>query len=211
MPHVRNLIRLRLTLPALLCALALGCASDKPHGVDKCSDIPQGAIPQPNGTFACQWQHAQIAVAHQDHYMIYENEWYLGGKELDPFGQRHVAEIAAHIAETPCKVAIEPHFDPQRNAPDEALNRERVEAVAKRLAFNGVQDAFDRVIIAQPAAEGLYGEEAVRAGAQRLQGTGSGANSGGSSFGGPFGGTGSTAPVGESVGGGGTGLGGGYF
>ena len=75
----------------------------------------------------------QIARAQQDHFMIYENEWYLGGKELGPFGQRHVADIAAHINGTPFKVAIEPHFDVQRNAPDEELNNARVEAVAKSL------------------------------------------------------------------------------
>ena len=202
--------RLAISVIALLIVLVIGCKSDGEHGVDKCSDIPQGAIPQPNGTFACQWQTAQIARANQDMFMIYENEWHLGGKELGPFGQQHVVAMAAHIKGTPFKVAIEPHFDNQRNAPDEELNKARVEFVAKSLALNGVDDAFDRVVLAVPHAEGLYGEEAVRIGAQRLQGSSSNTGNGASSFGGPFGGTGSTSPVG-GVGGIGIGIGGGGF
>ena len=101
-------------------------------------------------------------------------------------------------------MAVEPHFDTTRNAPDDALNKARVEAVAKSLALHGVDDAFQRVILALPHAEGLGGEEAVRIGNQRLQGAGLG----GTTSGGPFGGTGTTA-TGGGLGGFGAGVGGG--
>ena len=145
--------------------LIVGCRSDGHSGADKCADIPPGAIPRPAGTYACQWQHAQIDRANQENYVIYENEWYQGGRELGPTGQVQVGDLAHHLDETPCKVFIVPHFDVDHNSWNNDLNKQRVEYVVGLLTTNGVTDAAQRVQIALPHAEGLYGEEAVRIGA----------------------------------------------
>ncbi len=203
----RRALWLPLTASLALLAAIAGCESDGSGGLGRCNDIPQGAIPQPNGTFNCQWEHAQMAVAREDRFMIYQYEWYMGGKQLGPFGQRHVAEIAAHLHGTSEKVAIEPHWDSDHNMPDEALNKARIEAVALVLATNGVPDAFDRVILAAPRAEGLGGDEALRIAAQRAQSSTIG---GGTNSGGPFGGVGTTSSVGGFGGIGAGGVGGGF-
>jgi uncharacterized membrane protein YgcG len=183
-----------LTVAALLGALT-GCCQDKcgPANVDRCADIPAGAIPQPNGTYACQWQTAQMERADQDHFVVYEHEWRAGGDALGPFGQRHVEELAARLPAVPNQLTIEPHFDVDRNAMDGELNEARRAAVVAALTAHGVEGAADRVVIGWPRGEGLYGDEAARIGQKRLQGgqgvggASSGALGGGSS--GSFGGS----------------------
>ena len=185
--NIRKSIAALLVLPMLF---ATGCRGDGHACADKCADIPPGAIPRPAGTYACQWQHAQIDRANQENYVIYENEWYQGGRELGPTGQVQVGDLAHHIDETPCKVFIVPHFDVDHNSWNNDLNKQRVEYVVGLLTANGVTDAAQRVEIALPHAEGLYGEEAVRIGAQRLGGSTTN-TSGASATGGQFGGVGS--------------------
>ena len=68
-----------------------------------CDDIPPGAIPQPNGTYACQWIHAETARADQDNFVIYQYEWSADGTKLTPFGQEHVARIAKGCRKCPIR------------------------------------------------------------------------------------------------------------
>ena len=63
-------------------------------GCHTCNDIAPGAIPQPNGTYACQWVHAEKARADQDKFVIYQYEWSADATKLTPSGQEHVAQIA---------------------------------------------------------------------------------------------------------------------
>ena len=63
-------------------------------GCHTCNDITPGAIPQPNGTYACQWIHAEKARAAQDKFVIYQYEWSADVTKLTPSGQGHVAQIA---------------------------------------------------------------------------------------------------------------------
>jgi hypothetical protein len=178
------------------------CNGPTPLCGPDCDDIKLGAIPRPVGTYSCQWQAAQIGRATQGKMVVFESEWYLGGQELGPEGQKHIARIAKQLATNEYPIVVEPHFDTQRNSFDESLNEARRLAVVDRLARAGVPTPESRVIVGLPEAEGLYGPEAVRYGTIRLLG---GANL----LGGGIGGGGAGGGVGGGLGGIGGGLGGG--
>jgi hypothetical protein len=194
----------------LLLAAAAGCCTKcgSSH-VDRCANIPEGAIPPPVGTYACQWQVAQQELAENDDFFVYEREWYRGGEELSPGGKRHLQEIAERLLTGPQYVRIEPHIDPEQPNQSQQLDEARVATVVNYLAELGVVDAGERVRVERSQAEPMYGHEAARLGATRMQGsrgTLGGGFSGGSTFGGGgFGGGG----FGGGVFGGG-GFGGGY-
>ena len=78
--------------PASLTAAVPGCHNGEQ--CRSCNDITPGAIPQPNGTYDCQWIHAEMARADQDKFVIYQYEWSADGTKLTPSGQEHVAQIA---------------------------------------------------------------------------------------------------------------------
>jgi hypothetical protein len=187
------------------CKNSTGCKNRRtPLGGANCDDIAAGAIPRPAGTYTCQWQSAQIARATQGKMVVFENEWYLGGQELGPEGQKHIARIAKLISANEYPVVVEPHFDTQRNAFDESLNEARRLAVVDRLTRVGVPNPESRVIVGLPEAEGLYGPEAQRYGNMRMMGGfnllgggglggglgGGGGGLGGGGLGGGFGGGG---------------------
>ena len=206
----------RLRLVALLfAALAGGCQNcGQQHGIDKCADIPPGAIPRPAGTYSCQWQTAQISRAGQDQWLVYEYEWFKEGKQLGPFGQRHVEALLQQLPHCDCKIIVEPYFDTTKNAPDAELNEARRQVVVTQLATAGVPEPDSRVVLGYSQALPLYGPEAVQVGDARLPGgvSGIGGTGGGAGqFGGQFGGVGGGA--GSTFGGGGMGSGGGggYF
>jgi hypothetical protein len=198
----------------LAALLAGGCQNcGQKHGIDKCADIPSGAIPKPNGTYSCQWQTAQISRAGQDQWLVYEYEWFKEGKQLGPFGQRHVEALVQQLPHCDCKIVVEPYFDQLKNAPDAELNEARRQVLVTQLAAAGVPDADSRVVLGYSEALPLYGPEAVQVGDARLPGgvSGIGGTGGGAgAFGGQYGGIGGGA--GTTVGGGmGFGGGGGYF
>lgn len=170
-------------------------------GRDPCATIPPGAIPSPVGTYACQWQTAQIAKADLDKFVIHQNEWYMGGDTLGPDGKRHMTKIADRLPHVPCPVII-------ATSDNEELDNTRREFVVKKLADAGVDDAENRVVLAVPEAEGMYGQEAVRNGTIRQMGIG-GMGMGGGMMGGGMGG----GMMGGGMGGGmfGGGMGGGMF
>ncbi|MGO8746610.1 MAG: hypothetical protein ACLQNE_11535 [Thermoguttaceae bacterium] len=169
------------------------------------NDIVPGAIPQPNGTYACQWMHAEMARADQDKFVIYQYEWSADVAKLTPFGQRHVAQIVQRLCQVPCPVVIEP-------SSDQRVDESRRMAVLEALASHGAPVASDRVILGRPEAEGLYGLEATGVATRMLsnrgggQGAGGGALGGGAAMGGTQGGM-----SGSAIGGAGTsgGIGGG--
>ena len=75
----------------ILLALAAHAGCHNGPGPGSCNDITPGAIPQPNGTYTCQWIHEEAARANQDNFVIYEYEWDADGMKLTTFGQQHVA------------------------------------------------------------------------------------------------------------------------
>jgi hypothetical protein len=97
---------------------------------------------------------AQTDAARQDHYVFYELEWVGNSPALGPAGRLHLARVAAVLGKTKYPVLIEPH-------PDPVVNTARRLVVVSALTAAGVPDPDSRVVVGQPLAEGLYGEEAV--------------------------------------------------
>ncbi len=175
-------------------------------GCRTCNNIAPGAIPQPNGTYACQWVHAEKARADQDKFVIYQYEWMSPEvTKLTPSGQGHVAQIAQELCQVPFPVVIEPSSDPRS---DPRLDEWRRAAVLEALAGSGNPMPPDRVILGRPEAEGLYGQEAPGVVRGMLSNQTGGQNTGTGTLGtvGTLGGTqGST--YGGTGGGAGTGVG----
>ncbi len=134
----------------------------KKHG---CNDVPPGALPQPNGTFVHRFQEVQADKAEADDFVIYANEWFMGGTELGPFGERHVLQIAKRLPQCGYPVVLQP----DRNA---SLNLSRAAHITARLENLGVTDANVRVVVGDPHALDLDGNEAPRIYGQMLQNPG---------------------------------------
>jgi hypothetical protein len=163
-----------------------------------CNDITCGAIPQPNGTYACQWMRAEKARAAEDNFVVYQYEWSSNGKKLTPSGREHVAGIAQRLDQMPFPVVIEP-------SSDDRVNSARKAAVMEVLSNCGAQVSADRVIVGRPEAEGLYGAEAPGIARRMLttRGSGQGAGGGlglGSLGGGSQGTVGTSSSIGVGVG-----------
>lgn len=161
-----------LALPAVFFASCYTCGPHGPCGpypvdhvgftplvpftasVDNCATIPPGAIPAPVGSYLHKFIDLQAAKAEADDFVIYNYEWYLGGRDLGPFGRYHLNEIARRLPSVPFPVVVEPSLDLE-------LNEARRQVIVDYLAQYGVPNPQDRVILAFPQAGGLYGEEAV--------------------------------------------------
>jgi hypothetical protein len=124
---------------------------------DRCADIPCGAIPQPAGTYSCQWQTEQKLRAEQDKFVIYQYEWTQGGDHFGPAGRRHIEAISQRLEGVPYPVLIE-------KSEDTNLDDSRRKYVIAMLTSMGVAEAERRVILGYSEAEGLDGTEAVRLG-----------------------------------------------
>ncbi len=172
-------------------------------GCRTCNNITPGAIPQPNGTYACQWVHAEKARADQDKFVIYQYEWSPEVTKLTASGQGHVAQIAQELCQTPFPVVIE-------SSSDRRVDEWRRAAVLEALASSGNPVPPDRVILGRPEAEGLYGQEAPGVARGMLsnqtggQNTGTGTLGTGGTLGGTqgsvYGGTGGGAGTGIGIG-----------
>jgi len=138
---------------AIMLALALSGCRQHGCGPGVCNDIVPGAIPQPLGTHACQWQQGQIAKAQLDKLTIYDREWSKGGTDLSLNGRRHLEELADVLPQLPNPVVVEETREPEKDAV-------RRSVVVDFLARRGVADAEHRVVTGRPEAEGLFGQEA---------------------------------------------------
>jgi hypothetical protein len=98
-------------------------------------------------------QQIQADKAEASDFVIFPNEWFLGGTEFGPYGKYHMTEMVRRLPTVPFPVVIQPMWDT-------ALNEARRQIVVAFLTQNGIPDAEQRVLIAYPTAEGLYGEEA---------------------------------------------------
>jgi hypothetical protein len=167
----RYLYVIILLLPAIVTVI--GCCN--PFGRERktCNDAAPGAIPQPNGTFACQWNHAQVARAAQDRFVIYQYEWAADGVVLTQTGKEHMTQLAAELPQNASPIIIEPSLDVNTDAA-------RRRAVFAGLANAGCQISEDRIFLGRSEAEGLYGSEASGI-AHGMLGTQSGQKSGSAS------------------------------
>ncbi|HAY79922.1 MAG TPA: hypothetical protein DCY79_08975 [Planctomycetaceae bacterium] len=137
-------------LPLGFLCFATGCQH---LGSFRCADIPPGAIPQPLGTFACQWQTAQTNRAELDHFVVYQNEWLDRQPALSPFGTKHFSELIPRMQESTEQIRVEPSGDAQ-------LDQQRQLALIAALTEVGVPDSSNRVELGFGDAEALYGVEA---------------------------------------------------
>ncbi len=175
-----------LTMAAPGCCQHPGC----------CNDITPGAIPQPNGTYACQWMHAEMGRAEQDKFVIYQYEWAADGTKLTPAGQEHLARIVPRLPQVPFPIVIE-------CSSDKRVDETRRLAVLESLANCRVPISPERVVLGHSEAEGMYGQEAPGVARGMLS------NSSGGQGAGAMGGAGSTSTLGGTSTSGGGGIGGG--
>jgi len=169
-------------------------------GVDKCADVPCGAIPASPGNHLCQWQQAQVRSASTDLGVFYQADFVGTTEQLSPAAQKQVTSLIQQGSVGTVALIVEPSDDPQRDA-------SRTVSLAAAFSGGGVPISADQIQVAYPPALGLEGFRAqqVARSASRSggQGGGQGQNGGGSGggLGGGFGGGGG--------GGGGSGMGGG--
>jgi len=161
------------TNSVILVMLAVGFCTGGCHH-PPCKDIPPGAIPQPIGTYVCQWQTEQMARAEADDFVIYRYEWLRETDQFSPFGGQHVMRMAKRLPLAPFPVVIEP-------SDNQELDQARRARLIGMLAELGTADASQRVVIGVPEAEGLYGQEAPNVTRQMFRT--SGGTGGGSTFG----------------------------
>lgn len=168
----RSLIGRMLALGAI--SLATGCrCTDDFLGFGKCGDeVPRGAIPQPVGTYSCQWQQAQMTRAEQDDFAIYEKEWIDRTAQLSDAGRDHLTAIARRMTSEPFTVVIEP-------TSSAALNEARRAEIMQYLIVRDVPGAEERVMTANPDAEGMLGQEAISVTRGYFSGGGSSRGQGG--------------------------------
>jgi hypothetical protein len=116
---------------------------------------PSVLMPEPNGAFVHRMQDVQTGKAQASQYVFFLDEWYLGGTVLGPYGTYHLQHIIPKLPNVPYPVVIQP-------GPEAALNESRRQVIVAALVRAGIAEAEQRVIIAFPDAEGLYGEESPR-------------------------------------------------
>ena len=150
-----------------------GCASRGGIlGVDRCADIPAGAIPEPAGVKICDWQTAQVAGALADQTVFYKSDFIADSAKIAPDSLNRIARTARSGLSTSQPSIIEP-------SGDEKLDAARVTAVSLQLASYGVTKPVVEVAI--PAAIGMLGIRAERV-ADGLGNSGNGALGGGGGY-----------------------------
>ena len=116
---------------------------------------PALIMPEPNGLAVHRFQDIQAAKAEPSDFVFFLDEWYKGGTVLGPYGTYHLGHMLERLPKVPFPVVIQPSHDQE-------LNETRRQQIVTALAKAGVPDPDQRVLIAFPSAEGLYGDEAPR-------------------------------------------------
>ena len=120
-------------------------------GVDRCADIPAGAIPAPAGVKICDWQTAQISNAEADQTVFYKSDFIGNSAKISPEAINRVARTATNGLAANQPSIIEP-------SGDATLDTARVTAVTLQLASYGISQPV--VTVAIPAALGMQGVRA---------------------------------------------------
>lgn len=181
----------KLILSALL-AVSIGCKSNQGiFGIDRCADIPCGAIPAKPGTQLCQWQQAQVASASTDLGVFYQADFIGIRDELGPAAQKHVDRMVQQGLIGKVSVILDPSDDPERDG---------ARAVALATAFTNAGSPMtpEQIQVAYAPALGLSPVRAQQSAQNLTRRGGSGQGSsgqggglgGGGGFGGGFGGGG---------------------
>lgn len=142
------------------CGYNDDCEGGSCHGGHGGKGYRQGGIkdpgtePAPNGSSVEAWFAEHESRAEADDFTIHLNEWYMGGLELGPMGIHRLGMMIRRLADVPFPIVIAPHLDT-------AYNEKRRLLIVQTLEQQGISDAEQRVAIAYPQAEGLYGEEGL--------------------------------------------------
>lgn len=144
-----NIARLTTSCLAIALITTSGCASRGGIlGVDRCADIPAGAIPEPAGVKNCNWQTAQVSSAEADQTVFYKCDFIGNSAKIAPEAINRIARTASSGLATTQPSIIEP-------SGDEALDAARVTAVSLQLSSYGIPQPV--VTVAIPAALGMQG------------------------------------------------------
>jgi hypothetical protein len=139
------------------------------NATERCVDpVPKDAVPAPAGTYLSQWRGAMSYHAQQQHWVIPRNEWFDGGSQLGPQGQRHLDRVVQCLAEAPRTVVIEnePLALELGDDYEEAVKKnrqlqfERRNTVVTALAEAGIENADQWVVFAEDRNVGVRGIEA---------------------------------------------------
>ncbi len=166
--------------------------------VDRCANVPCGAIPGKPGSRLCEWQQAQVRSASNDLGVFYQADFIDKSDRLSPAAEQQVARLVQQGAIGTVPLILEPSDDSQRDA-------SRTIMLASAFAAAGSPMSVDQIQIANPPALGLEGYRAqqVARAASRNGNQGGGQGQGGG------GGFGSGSGGGMGGGGGQGGFGGG--
>jgi len=163
----------------MFLATSGGCRIDQGvFGVDRCADVPSGAIPSQPGYHLCEWQQAQVKSASTDLGVFYQADFIDKSDRLSPAAEQHVARLVQQGAIGTVPLILEPSDDSQRDA-------SRAIAIASAFTAAGTPMSADQIQLANPPALGLEGYRA-----QQIARTASrnGTQGGGQGQGGGFGG-----------------------
>lgn len=133
----------------LATCLLSGCASRGGIlGVDRCADIPAGAVPRPAGEKVCAWQKAQVANAVADQTVFYQGDFIEKTDAISPAAIERMARNASNGLAAGQASIIE-------SSGDQTLDTARVNSVRLQWASLGIEPPM--VEIATPAALGMDG------------------------------------------------------
>ena len=184
-----------------LLLLSIGCRSGNGIcDVDRCADVPCGAIPVGPGNHLCQWQQAQVASASTDLGVFYQADFVGKSAQLSPAAKIQVVRMAQQGASASVPVILEP-------SDDSRLDADRALTLASAFSAAGSPMSAEQIQAAYPPALGLDGfraQQVARTASRNGSGGGGqgGGGFGGSTGGGGFGGvTGGTASGGFGGGG----------
>ena len=94
--------------------------------VDNCATIPPGALPALPGTYVDRFINTQDTLAETDDFVIYKHMWYMGGKELGPYGKYVLDMIVHRLPSVPFPVSRKHAADVNLSPADLATVKERV-------------------------------------------------------------------------------------
>jgi uncharacterized membrane protein YgcG len=169
-----------------------GCRSRNGiFGVDRCANVPCGAIPGKPGNHLCEWQQAQVKSASTDLGVFYQADFIGKTDRLSPAAEKQVARLVQQEAIGTVPLVLEPSDDSKRDA-------SRVVMLASAFTAAGSPMAAEQIQIANPPALGMQGyraQQVARAASRNGgqgggQGQGSGGGLGGGGGQGNFGGGG---------------------
>lgn len=183
---------------------------------DRGEDIPGRGIPAPPGTYVSGWSDAMTATAAKHQFVVERAEWFSGGDQLGPDGQRHLRQLAERLPMTVERVIVEAEplrFEDREQTYEDAqqttkeLNEQRRNQIVAGLTKLGVANAESRVFVEPLDRVGVRGIEAPRVFLQGISGGSRGGRGGGGQGGGGGGfGGGGGGGFGGGFGGGGGGL-----